>query len=516
MGQTKIEWTATRRADGTVTPGFTFNPWIGCTKVSPGCEHCYAESWDRRFGGDHWGKGKPRRRTSEANWRKPLKWNKAAACMCAQAMFGNVGHHNDCPQAAGNRPRVFCASLADWLDPEVPIEWLADLLVLIQSTPNITWMMLTKRPEMWRSRMEWALTLLGEFNGLHWGHFEWMRRWMYKNDPPPNVWIGTTVEDQKRADERVPHLLRIPARVRFLSAEPLLGPIDLGKWLVENRHHAKPTSREHARTTSGIRRVDHRLRGAHLASQHPHGSEERRVHAVTAGDASALREAFDDGLPSGAHDVRRKADHGARAPSGVEALPRRDSGRALHQPQEWREGRQPPGEPRTRDLFAEHEPRAQDRSSQPERRAEPSHKTVPEPGSGDTPEARGGRTAEVDRGGLRNQRPDRVKDSARRPLGIHQVIAGGESGPGARPMHPDWARSLRDQCHDAGIAYFHKQNGAYVNGLDYQLQGDDVKPIQHNKTPFVHVDGEFTLWRVGKKAAGRLLDGCTWDEVPHA
>lgn len=83
-------------------------------------------------------------------------------------------------------------------------------------------------------------------------------------------------------------------------------------------------------------------------------------------------------------------------------------------------------------------------------------------------------------------------------------------------MHPDWARSLRDQCHDAGIAYFHKQNGAYVNGLDYQLQGDDVKPIQHNKTPFVHVDGEFTLWRVGKKAAGRLLDGCTWDEVPHA
>lgn len=181
----KIEWT-----------DHTFNPWIGCTKVSPGCANCYAESQDkfRSWTPEGWGKGKPRKRTSEANWRKPIAWNKVSA--------NNA-------KTGGRRLRVFCASLADWLDPEVPSSWRKDLIDVIEDTSNLDWLLLTKRPHL----------LYADFDEL-----------------PPNVWLGTSAEDQARWDERVPQLLRAPAAVRFVSAEPLLGPIDMGtarpEWLI--------------------------------------------------------------------------------------------------------------------------------------------------------------------------------------------------------------------------------------------------------------------------------------------
>lgn len=183
----------------------TFNPWIGCTKVSPGCANCYAAGQDklRRWTAEGWGKGKPRKRTSPANWNEPRKWNRAAA-------------------DAATRPRVFCASLADWLDDEVPIEWLADLLALIHDTPNLDWQLLTKRPDNWRKRANAAV------DTFRMGTLEerWGTRWL-EGEPPPNIWLGTTTEDQQRADERIPALLSIPARVRFLSCEPMLGPLNL-------------------------------------------------------------------------------------------------------------------------------------------------------------------------------------------------------------------------------------------------------------------------------------------------
>lgn len=190
----------------------TFNPWIGCTKVSPGCTNCYAETQRKRFGKDEWGVGKPRTRTSAANWRKPLAWDRAAA-------------------AAGERHRVFCASLADWLDPEVPIEWLAELLWMIIATPNLDWLLLTKRPELWRTRIRAVRHRLAPLVVDEGGECEQMLDeflfcWEC-GTPPPSVWIGTTVEDQRRADERIPHLLSIPARVRFLSMEPLLEAVNL-------------------------------------------------------------------------------------------------------------------------------------------------------------------------------------------------------------------------------------------------------------------------------------------------
>ena len=193
----------------------TFNPWIGCTKVSPGCANCYAENQDSRWKhtAEGWGKGKPRKRTSEANWKKPLQWNKQA-------------------KKEGVRYRVFCASLADWLDDEIPIEWLVDLLSLIRETPHLDWLLLSKRLENWKERIGdaafYARTNGGDMSMFcEWGH----------GKPPQNVWLGTSVEDQKRADERIPHLISIPAKVRFLSCEPLLGPVDVFHTAIPERIH---------------------------------------------------------------------------------------------------------------------------------------------------------------------------------------------------------------------------------------------------------------------------------------
>ena len=119
MKESKIEWTT-----------HTFNPWIGCTKVSPGCAHCYAETlMDTRYGRAKWGKGNPRSRTSAGNWKQPKRWDKEAAKL-------------------GERHRVFCASLADVFDGEVANEWRDALWKLIEATPNLDWLLLTKRPEV--------------------------------------------------------------------------------------------------------------------------------------------------------------------------------------------------------------------------------------------------------------------------------------------------------------------------------------------------------------------------------
>lgn len=171
-----IEWTT-----------HTFNPWIGCTNVSAACDHCYAEAWAERFGQVEWGPHGARKRTSAANWRKPLKWNRQA-------------------EGAAERPRVFCASLADVFDNHKSIlpDWRADLWQLIRDTPNLDWLLLTKRPQ----------------NIQRYLPDDWAGGW-------PNVWLGTTVENQTEAERRIPHLLKTGARVKFLSCEPLQGPIDL-------------------------------------------------------------------------------------------------------------------------------------------------------------------------------------------------------------------------------------------------------------------------------------------------
>lgn len=278
---TKIEW-----AD------HTFNPWVGCTKVSPACDRCYAEGWAKRSGMVQWGAHAQRRRTSEANWKQPIKWN-------AQA------------QRLGVRHKVFCASLADWADSSVPPAWRRDLGDVIQKTRSLIWLLLTKRIGNARS-------MLAE---------------MFPDGVPDNVWIGATICNQVEADRDIPKLLAVPAAKRFLSMEPLLGPVDIQASL-------------------------------------------NRTPLQFGGGASAL----------------------------------------------------------------------------------------------------------------------------------HWIIVGGESGPCARPMSPDWARSLRDQCRTASVPFLFKQWGEWLPMLG-QLEGVAVRG--KTTTP----DG-WAMGLAGKKASGRLLDGQVWDGVP--
>jgi len=360
MKDSKIEWT-----------DHTFNAWEGCTKVSPGCANCYAESRNERFhGGVNWGPGTPRRIRSDAYWKQPLKWNidgyEFASCKCGwtgSSPFAS-SRCGGCLASDGlhyRRPRVFCSSLADWLDEEGPINQLARLLKLIHDTPNLDWLLLSKRPRNWIDR----ITAAKEHYDGSWILDQWLQ-----GHPPRNVWIGTTVEDQQRADERIPELLRIPARVRFLSCEPLLGSINLERIVI------KPS------------------------------------------DAPA----------------RGKPDVSFTALSG------------------WNGGA---------------------------------------------------------------NRPDKTK--------IDWVICGGESGPNARPMHPDWARSLRDQCQAAGVPFFFKQWGEWgpvtyhaCRGCDHPtlptFQDDSFKV--HALTPEQFMEGPM-LGRIGKKAAGRRLDSREWNEFPN-
>jgi len=333
----------------------TFNPWEGCTKVSPGCAHCYAEARNKRWaGGANWGKGAPRRRTSEANWRQPLKWNRDQAKVIATC-------GGDMRAEEYRNPRVFCASLADWLDDEVPIEWLADLLELIRSTPNLDWLLLTKRPENFRARVGAFAEKVSASMELQGWVYEW-----FHGFPPVNVWIGTTVEDQKRADERIPLLLQIPAKVLFLSCEPLLGPVEFS-------------------------------------------------------------------------DVTRRSDCISKL--GKLALD-----------------------------------------------------------------------------------------------GIDWVICGGESGHGARPMHPDWARSLRDQCQAAEVPFFFKQWGEWMPRSQLLLACNEPAAIELVKHPKMksavmrrdggideslgeaHTsnDADSAIYCAGKKAAGSLLDGVEHKAFPEA
>lgn len=229
----------------------TFNPWIGCTKVSPGCLNCYAEVQtftraQRSKGRELWGRGMLRHRTSAQMWKEPLAWNRKAKytvkcplCLCVSDQDEDDKCIRGCDakmQRQWPRPRVF-PSMCDWLDEEVPIEWLTYFLKLIHDTPHLDWLLLTKRPENFAGRLEevtFHLSMKGPEN--HDPYFyNFLTRWHVQQGleegeqdvPPSNVWIGTSVEDQTRANERIPALLKIPAKVRFLSVEPLLGDVDL-------------------------------------------------------------------------------------------------------------------------------------------------------------------------------------------------------------------------------------------------------------------------------------------------
>jgi protein gp37 len=349
----KIEWT-----------DHTFNPWEGCTKVGPGCDHCYAETRNARYAGGesiNWGSGVPRRRTSESNWRKPIKWNAEA-----DAFFAEYGR----------RQRVFCASLADVFDNEVDPQWRIDLLELIAQTPNLDWLLLTKRVGNVAAMLDSAIETMA--HGINdWTDYPW-----------PNVWIGATICNQEEADRDIPKLLQAPAAVRFLSMEPLLGPVNL----------------------------------VHLND----GREAWEINALKAWTWEQEIDAW----------------HGTS--------------------DEWEDD--------FKDWF---------------------------------------NLSEMPSGPMHNA--------------LDWVIVGGESGPKARPMHPDWAYDLRDQCVEAGVPFLFKQWGEWANPgcLAFLTSYGEVRHIRSDGSFWDHAPQDenadaLTVVRVGKKAAGRDLARRTYDEFPEA
>jgi len=234
----------------------TQNFWIGCTQVSPGCYMCYAETLDRnRFsklldGGTktdpvgHWGKGAPRHRTSIHLWNEPLRWNRVAkagffAEVTRAGKFiarGDLRRLVKVKDAAGVhliqegdtvikvRPRVFCSSLADILDPEVAPKMLAEALDVIRRCDGLDWLLLTKRPELWRHQMQLAYLYANQATQ------QWLQQWL-TGTPPAQVWVMATMEDQLRFNLRWKALADIPAVVRGISMEPMLSAIDMSACL---------------------------------------------------------------------------------------------------------------------------------------------------------------------------------------------------------------------------------------------------------------------------------------------
>jgi protein gp37 len=235
----------------------TFNGWEGCQKVSPECDNCYAETRAGRWGTVEWGPGKPRRRTSASNWAKPRRWN-------AEAL------------AKGKARRVFCSSLSDVFDNAADPAWRVDLFDLIRDTPGLTWMLLTKRPENVLKQLSQAQNLAREAGNMT--LWAWLHAWL-AGKPPTNVWLGVSAGAQLEVDRRVPILLALPARARFLSAEPLLSGIQLA---------SIPMRIDGALVHVDALRGEHYLPGAGSISSQTFTGKPRLDLVIVGGESGAL------------------------------------------------------------------------------------------------------------------------------------------------------------------------------------------------------------------------------------
>ena len=357
MSKSSIEWTEQ-----------TWNPVTGCTRVSRGCDHCYAATMTRRL---------------EAMGQKKYA---GLIGVGKQHFNGAVKLHPDALDVPLRRKKPttwFVNSMSDLFHPAVPFDFIDRVFAVMAMTSQHTFQILTKRPERMAEyfaenrQMKLAAAIAAvdtpprtalDFRRTRLAlHYRTHEAW-----PLPNVWLGTSIEDQAAADERVPHLLRCPAAVRFLSCEPLLGQIDLRLYI------------------------------------------------------------------------------------------------------------QPWGDNGEENFIEEHGWGYDDWS-----------------------------------GGFTNT-PDPIYDPQ---PGIHWVIAGGESGPKARPMHPEWVRDLRDQCTDADVPFFLKQWGAWAPtphpNLGKSNEGRQICFSRHGREQWLpSFPGWATMERVGKKAAGRMLDGRIHDAMP--
>jgi protein gp37 len=201
---TSIEWT--RSDDG--TEGKTWNPTTGCDRISPGCDNCYALTMAKRLKG-----------------MGSAKYQNDGDPRTSGPGFGITAHRDalEAPLSWKKPRRVFVNSMSDLFHARVPVEFITDVWRVMEMTPQHTFQVLTKRPERLAQVLAKVYWVLG------------------RTEPLPNVWLGTSVENQKYADLRIPALLTAPAAVRFLSMEPLLGPVDLWGPIVPGRGRPKLT-----------------------------------------------------------------------------------------------------------------------------------------------------------------------------------------------------------------------------------------------------------------------------------
>lgn len=394
----KIEWTDA-----------TWNPITGCTVLSRGCQDCYAM---RLAGGrmkHHWSReGLTKEGPNGPVWTGEVRLNKPWL---------------DQPER-WKRPRmIFVCAHADLFHESVPDEWIDIIHGVMYRAKQHVFQVLTKRPERMRRYLETSGA---------------------SDLPPlPNVWYGASMEDQETANLRLPELMATPAAVRWVSAEPLLGPIDLTRWMVASdnpSHGGEQTSRGAGLSLgSGGHSADRRT-GSDLAR--PEAGGERH------------RDTFPDSRHEGGNSPLR---YGPSA--GVAASARTDSRKPDGQSQERGRKGQPPRESGAQHTVREHNPCSTNAQAGPcgpsERRSEPCEQADRAAG-GAYPTAKGeGRAAQEDRRGLRRERPDHLEN--RTGSSLDWLVVGGESGPRARPMDPEWARFLRDQCQAAGVPFFMKQ-----------------------------------------------------------
>ena len=436
MSSTSIEWT-----------DMTWNPTRGCSPVSPGCKNCYAEAFAARnlpssrspitgeafaiirSDGPHW---TGRVELIESKLLEPLHWKKLR--------------------------RVFVNSMSDLFHENLPDEAIDRVFAVMALTPHITYQVLTKRAERMREYLthrlrdiNWRTIMRREHNEavaairMHW--------------PLPNVWLGVSVEDQQRADERIPQLLRTPAAKRFVSYEPALAAVDFMKWLPrinDGTERGLRISSGHSRRSSNLGGWDD-LENSESALE-PMG-ESRDCSAVQAETRrTRLREISRDS----SHD-RRQASLRASPSSGLSALQGTDSRRPDSEPRGWKEEAQSPGQSHAGDGFRTTDSRRAGIGDPPGGESmghqESAQYTDDRASSGDSAAPSfGGKTAD-DRGGLQRNGSDCFEDSEGGPA-ISWLIIGGESGPGARPFNLDWLRSTIQQFKEAGVPLFVKQMGA--------------------------------------------------------
>ena len=445
---TKIEWT-----DESWGPIAAFDRETGkrgwfCTKVSPGCKHCFAERLNLWVGNGH-AYTVPNLEKVElrlVNLEKPLRWKKPR--------------------------RIFPCSMTDLFHEAVPDEFIVKILGVMLEARHHTYQILTKRPERMAAffREFWkAAGRLAFFHGdephewpLEFAEGEFAAEYVARA-VAPHIWLGVSIENQKTADERIPHLLRTPAAVRWLSVEPMLAPLDLTPWLEGNYNpvHGNQTQRKSAVRSGNAGTSRDRHLGACLENSRAPGQQMGCTPDDQEGE-TATGGARHGKLSAGSLDGGREADPGAGPSSSLDALQRPSSRRLDDQSQEREEAGQPPPEPRTGDSFRERETCDAHFESgspcEPMGRDEPPFKADDQTGERDTEAPGRRREIEQHSGGLRRDLPNNIEDSPQGSLvGISWVVCGGESGARARPMQPVWARSLRDQCQAAGVPFFFKQ-----------------------------------------------------------